>query len=83
MQLLTTSAAPELVKSHSSYIELNDLSINDAKEKFLELKEAGVIKPVSKFEDNAWYTTDEYSNIGLHFRISKFGYKNYEPIFKI
>lgn len=83
MQLLTTSAAPELVKSHSSYIELNDLSINDAKEKFLELKEAGVIKPVSKFEDNAWYTTDEYSNIGLHFRISKFGYKNYEPIFKM
>lgn len=83
MQLLNATEAPQLVNSSMLYITLDNTAIEDAKEKFWLLKEAGVIKQISNFEDKVWYTTDEYSNVGLHFKLNKFGYQNYKEIFNM
>jgi hypothetical protein len=79
--LLTTSAAPNLVRSFTNYISLNESSIENAKDRFLLLKEDGVIRENSEFKDDVWHTTDEYANIGLYFKLNPFAYKNYENIF--
>lgn len=75
--------AENLFSSKLNFIELDKLSIDSAKERFLEYQKAGVIKDNCSFEDKVWYTTNEYANIGLYFDFNKFAYKKYELIFNI
>ena len=60
---------------------LNEASINKAKEIFEKYAEQGVFIDCS-FEDEVWKTTDEYSNVGLHFNFNMVAYKKYyEKVF--
>ncbi|WP_207717323.1 hypothetical protein [Anaerosporobacter faecicola] len=52
----------------SSLIKAKEIFNNYIKEKvFIQCK----------FEDPIWYTTDEYSNIGIHYNFNKITYKRY------
>ncbi|SCY23489.1 hypothetical protein SAMN02910292_01155 [Lachnospiraceae bacterium XBB2008] len=80
---MQVTTAEELFSSSLNYIMINDNVLEDARNKFVSYKKAGVIKEVSNFEDEAWYTTDEYSNIGLHFTFNRFAYKKYQRILNL
>ena len=75
------NAAEKLVSSSLNYVFLNDRTVDSAKSKFNELQKDGIIKDGVKFDDAVWYTTDEYSNVGLHFRFNEFSYARwYQPL---
>ena len=64
-------------------MEMNAISVDSAKERFLAYKDAGVIKEHCTFEDDIWRTTNEYANVGLYFDFNRFAYRKYEPVFGI
>lgn len=80
---MTINTDENLFTSSLSFTELDALSVSYAKEKFLEYQEYGVIKPACSFNDKVWFTTDEYSNVGLYFNFNKSDYKRYELLFGI
>lgn len=55
---------------------LSDAGVSRAKEIFDSYVKSGVFTGC-EFEDAVWNTTDEYSNVGLHFDFNEFSYKSY------
>lgn len=80
---MQVTTAEKLFSSSLNYITIDKSTLDDAKEKFMSYKEAGVIKEISNFEDDVWYTTDEYANIGLHFSFNKVSYRKYRSILNL
>ncbi len=74
---MNVNTAEQLFTSNTHYIILNKATVADAKIRFKELQNDGVIKPESSFEDSVWYTTDQYSNTGLHFKFDEVSYRRY------
>lgn len=74
---MNVNTAEKLFSSTTHYVALNHDTVEDAKKHFLELKDSGVIKTKSDFEDNIWYTTDQYSNVGLHFEFDELSYRRH------
>lgn len=77
------NTAEQLVSSSLNYFVITNEVIENARVVFDEYKKAGIIKSLSSFDDSVWYTTNEYSNVGLYFDISPFHYKKYKDIFRI
>ena len=71
---MNINTAEQLFTSTTHYMALSHDTVDDAKKRFLELKESGIIKSKTNFEDNIWYTTDQYSNVGLHFEFNESSY---------
>ena len=69
---MNVTLAENLFSSSMNFLELDDISLEAAKERFDKFKKTGVITGNCVFEDEIWYTTDEYSNVGLYFDISIF-----------
>ncbi|MBP3898794.1 MAG: hypothetical protein J6D57_13295 [Mogibacterium sp.] len=64
--------------------ELKKESIENAEIRFDELAALGVIRRDCSFDDPVWYTTDEYSNIGLHFTFDEESYgRHYREYFHL
>lgn len=80
---MIANVAKELFSSSLNVISFDESYIKEAKTRFLQFQDAGVIKENCSFGDKVWYTTDEYSNVGLHFSFNKVSYKQYEPVFKL
>lgn len=80
---MNITLAENLFYSNLNFIDLDSLSVDAAKEKFLEFQNAGVIKNNCTFADKKWFTTNEYANIGLYFDINVFSYRKYEPVFNL
>lgn len=80
---MNTTSNEKLVSSTLNYLYLEKTTIEDAKKKFSDYQSVGVIKENYAFDDNEWQTTDEYSNVGFHFRFNKFTYNNYKALFNI
>lgn len=80
---MNINLAENLFYSTFNFVELDSLSISFAKERFLEYQTAGVIKKDCSFNDNIWYTTNEYANVGLYFNFNRFAYQKYEFIFNL
>lgn len=60
---------------------LDESSVQMALEIFDNYINAGVFKDCT-FHDNVWHTTDEYSNVGIHFNFNQVSYKRfYEDVF--
>lgn len=78
---MNVTLAENLFSSSMNFLELDDISLEAAKERFDKFKKTGVITGNCVFEDEIWYTTDEYSNVGLYFDISIFSYQKYRDIF--
>ncbi len=74
---MNVSTAEELFSSSLNFILLDQTSVSAARERFDAFRDAGVIKEGSSFEDDVWYTTDEYSNVGLHFSFDREKYDEY------
>lgn len=72
--------AEELYTSRISFGEFDALAVDEAEKRFSELQGSGIIKKNCAFADMSWFTTDEYSNIGLHFKFTPFEYKQYEEM---
>ena len=77
------NSAEKLFSSSLNFMEMNAISVDSAKERFLAYKDAGVIKEHCTFEDDIWRTTNEYANVGLYFDFNRFAYRKYEPVFGI
>lgn len=75
---MITNTANDLFSSSLNYISLGQSSVDEAKDRFLELQRSGVIKMNCTFDSPAWHTTDEYANVGLHFSFNRFSYSQYE-----
>lgn len=73
---MIVTVAENLVSSSLSFFEISADAIDEARKKFAVLKNTGVIKQKSEFDDSVWYTTNQYSNIGLHFDFNLFSYTN-------
>ena len=74
---MNVSTAEQLFTATTQYIALNHDTVEDAKKRFQEFKDSGIIKARSDFEDNVWYTTDQYSNVGLHFEFDEVSYRRH------
>jgi hypothetical protein len=72
--------AEELYNSSISFTEFDELTIDESEKLFADLQNEGIIKKNCSFGDAVWYTTNQYSNIGLHFKFSEFEYKKYEEM---
>lgn len=78
------AAANTLFSSYMNLIVFDHEAENAARLRFHELQRSGVIKMPSSFSDLVWQTTDEYSNVGIHFKFNQVLYrKNWEDIFQI
>lgn len=75
--------AEDLFTASINVINLDNLAIEKARKCFLEFQNEGVIKKKCCFEDDVWYTTNEYANIGLHFKFNRFSYGQYQDIFRL
>ena len=71
------TAAEDLFSESTRFYELSPDAIDEAERKFTEMKKQGVIKEISSFSDGVWYTTDEYSNVGLYFDFNMFSYNSH------
>jgi len=81
---MNVTTAEKLVSSKTRYIFLDKDSVEDAKTKFQEFQKLNIIKPESSFEDSIWRTTDQCSNVGLHFEFDETSYrKHYEALFEM
>ncbi len=72
---MNVNTAEQLFSGYTNIIIFDKASLTEAKSTFNNYLSSGVIKEGTKFEDASWQTTDEYSNVGLHFRFNK---KTYE-----
>lgn len=62
---------------------LNKSSLNNARNIFDSYKDRGVLKDC-KFEDRKWYSTDEYSNVGINFNFNELSFNRwYRDIFQL
>lgn len=77
------NTAENLVDTKWNCYVLDSTTIKNAKKTFCELKLNGVIKSKTNYEDDVWYTTDEYKNVGFHFAFDEVSYKRYEGILKM
>lgn len=78
---MIVTAAQDLVFNYITYIALSPDAIDDAKTVFTAMQEKGVIKENCSFDDDVWYTTDQYQNCGLHFTFNPFSYNsNYREV---
>jgi hypothetical protein len=77
------TAAKALYSASLNFTVLTNQSVIEAHERFAEYQDAGVIADYSTFNDSVWQTTDEYSNVGLHFNIRKTDYFMYEKFLAI
>lgn len=80
---MNTTQANDLFSYSINYTKLNELSVKDARDKFLYYQKEGVIKNNCTFDNNIWYTTNEYENIGFHFDFNMFSYRQYADVFKV
>lgn len=81
---MNVTTAEKLVSSKTTYIFLDKDSVEDAKTKFQEFQKLNIIKPESTFDGSVWKTTDQYSNVGLHFEFDEKSYKkHYEALFEL
>lgn len=80
---MKTATTESLVSSSLNYIYLDKLVLEDAKKKYIDYQNEGVIIQGYCFDDNTWKTTDEYSNVGFHFRFDIFSYNKYKPLFNM
>ena len=81
--MIGNTAEQQLFEAILSISSIDKADIDKAHAIFSEYTEMGVFKECS-FESPVWKTTDEYSNIGIHFNFDKFSYKRfYEPFFRI
>ena len=68
-----------LVYKSINFIFLTSDAADEARKAFVSLQEQGVIMENCRFEEDNWRTTDEYSNVGLHFRFNRSSYtKHYQ-----
>ena len=75
------NTAAELFTSTLDYSYKGEETLEEAKNRFASLQADGIIKPNCTFDSNSWFTTDEYANIGLHFKFNIFNYGvSYKPI---
>ena len=77
---MIVNSAGELFTSKIFFSEFDALAADEARRRFCDLQDKGIIKKNCVFDDMSWFTTDEYSNIGLHFKFNEFEYKPYEEI---
>lgn len=75
--MMSMTAAEKLFSAHMNIIYFDSISIAAAKARFIQFQDAGVIKSDCSFDDMVWYTTNEYSNVGLHFSFNQFSYAGY------
>ena len=78
---MNITTAEELFSSSLNLVELNPAAKQEANTRFSEYQKLGIIKEQCTFDDEVWYTTDEYANIGLYFSFNLFSYQQYEPVF--
>lgn len=80
---MNTNTAEKLFKSTLNFIMMDKTSVEEARNRFVELQKIGVIKENCQFDDSIWYTTDEYSNVGFHFSFERIPYKQYEEVLEL
>jgi hypothetical protein len=80
---MSVALAEKLFSSRLNFIELDSLSVSAARNRFHDFQHSGVIKDGCCFDDDVWYTTNEYSNVGLYFDFNRFAYKKYEGMFHL
>lgn len=78
---MNVTLAENLFSSSMNFLELDDISLEAAKERFDKFKKTGVITGNCVFEDEIWYTTDEYSNVGLYLISAYFHIRSTETSF--
>ena len=79
---MNITPAAELLTSNLNYITLSPEATDAAKQRFGELQQSGVIRQNCCFDDTVWYTTDQYANVGLHFKFNSFSFRsNYQDVF--
>lgn len=75
---MNANTAKKLFSAYTNIIIFDEESLVEAKATFNNYLSLGVIKEGTSFEDTSWHTTDEYSNVGLHFNFNKREYnENY------
>ena len=73
---MIVTAAENLVCNYIGFLCLSPDAVDEARKAFASMQEQGVIKRNCFFDDDVWQTTDEYSNVGLHFKFNLFSYNN-------
>lgn len=78
------NTADNLYMSYMNMISFDKDTETFARTRFNELKSSLVIKPISNFDDIVWDTTDEYANIGIHFKFNQLSYqRNWKTVFQL
>ena len=72
---MNVNISEQLFSAYTNIIIFDKASLIEAKVTFNNYLSSGVVREGTKFEDASWQTTDEYSNVGLHFKFNK---KTYE-----
>lgn len=80
---MNLNQAEDLFTASINITDLDNLAIENAKTCFVVFQNDGVIKKKCRFEDDVWFTTNEYANIGLHFKFNRFSYSQYQNIFHL
>lgn len=79
--MIENTAEHNLFETILSMQSLDQVSLKRAKSIFSTYSNNNVFKNCM-FESQSWHTTDEYSNIGIHFNFNKLSYKRfYENVF--
>jgi len=74
---MNVNNADQLFASFTNIIIFDKSSLAEANVTFNNYLSSGVIREGTKFEDASWQTTDEYSNIGLHFKFNRRAYNDH------
>ncbi len=78
---MNVTAVDNLVSGFVSFYYLSSDAIKEAKAAFSSMQCNGVIRAYCRFEDDEWQTTDQYSNVGLHFDFNMLSYNaNYQDL---
>lgn len=81
--MITNTAEKLMFRTILSVQSLDKTSLVKAKVIFNSYVKENVFIGCS-FEDNVWHTTDEYSNIGIHYNFNEVAYKRfYQPILNL
>ena len=74
---MNVNTAEQLFSAYTNIIIFDKASLAEGKATFNNYLSSGVIREGIKFEDSSWRTTDEYSNVGLHFKFNKKSYEDH------
>ena len=74
---MNVTAVDNLVSGFVSFYYLSPEAIKEAKAAFSTMQYNGVIRANCRFRDDEWQTTDQYSNVGLHFDFNLLSYNAY------